>query len=848
MLHNGRTSSGDRARIRRAMHSSRRQTTEVGYVPILPSPPSNQSALGNDPLRSQSQPPSGDAASVQSELSRQRSGESLLLHTESSNFMNTRGSLHGVSTTSFGASPRNLSGTSSSSSSGAATGHLRVRYRSASSIPPSSSPGGQRRSADLGMGSTTIGVGVGGTTESLVGSEDLSTVAGSSTEFYAIAPRGNVSSGRLSVRSPRHPSGEDSPSPQPPPASTPAPSESPVVFRLREESVTLANHLTAPASTAAVNQDPESDHDLYPGESSRLPFRSEDQMQRVFHNLNEMRRQRLLCDVVLKAGELEVPAHKNILAASSPYFHAMFTGDMAESRASVVTIGDIDGAALALLVDFIYTAEVLITEETVQCLLPAANLLQLTSVREACCEFLQCQLHPTNCLGIQRFADMHDCSELLQVSRRFTEQHCGEVLEHGEEFLSLTKEQLISLISNDHIRVSEEQVFEAALRWMRHDIATRGTPEVAAEVCGHVRFGLLPRDYLVKLSQSEDFLRSNPWCKDFLLEAMGFLLLPWEQRRRNITSERTRPRSIGVPKTLIVLGGQAPKAIRSVECYDFNNDTWTTASKSGGGAISDLPARRCRCGVAVVGGLIYVIGGFNGALRVRSVDIYDPVRRSWRTGPSLERRRSTLGVAVLDGVIYAIGGFDGTHGFASVEALDPWSGTWKSVAPMSVSRSSVGVAVLGRHLYAVGGYDGTSRRCLSSVERYNPATNEWTPVADMNHRRSGPAVADLAARIYVVGGHDGLLVRSSAEYYDPRVGVWCSITDMHIARRNAGLVSHNGMLYVVGGDDGTANLDTVETYDPNLNTWTLLPGRLNIARCYAGIALVDCVVQTNNNT
>lgn len=69
--------------------------------------------------------------------------------------------------------------------------------------------------------------------------------------------------------------------------------------------------------------------------------------------------------------------------------------------------------------------EVLITEETVQALLPAANLLQLTAVREACCEFLQCQLHPTNCLGIQRFADLHDCSELLEASRRFAEEHCG---------------------------------------------------------------------------------------------------------------------------------------------------------------------------------------------------------------------------------------------------------------------------------------------------------------------------------------------------------------------------------------------------------------------------------------
>ena len=36
-----------------------------------------------------------------------------------------------------------------------------------------------------------------------------------------------------------------------------------------------------------------------------------------------------------------------------------------------------------------------------QSLLPAANLLQLGDVRDACCEFLQSQLHPTNCLGIR---------------------------------------------------------------------------------------------------------------------------------------------------------------------------------------------------------------------------------------------------------------------------------------------------------------------------------------------------------------------------------------------------------------------------------------------------------------
>ncbi len=60
--------------------------------------------------------------------------------------------------------------------------------------------------------------------------------------------------------------------------------------------------------------------------------------------------------MVLKAGDCEVPAHKNILAASSPYFFAMFAGDMAESRASHVTIGNIEGTALSLLVEYIYTS------------------------------------------------------------------------------------------------------------------------------------------------------------------------------------------------------------------------------------------------------------------------------------------------------------------------------------------------------------------------------------------------------------------------------------------------------------------------------------------------------------
>ena len=45
-----------------------------------------------------------------------------------------------------------------------------------------------------------------------------------------------------------------------------------------------------------------------------------------------------------------------------------------------------------------------------------------------------------------------------------------------------------------------------------------------------------------------------------------------------------------------------------------------------------------------------------GTLRVRSVDVYDVATDAWSAGPPLCARRSTLGVAVIGHVIYAVGG------------------------------------------------------------------------------------------------------------------------------------------------------------------------------------------------
>lgn len=61
-------------------------------------------------------------------------------------------------------------------------------------------------------------------------------------------------------------------------------------------------------------------------------------------------------------------------------------------------------------------------------------------------------------------------------------------------------------------------------------------------------------------------------------------------------------------------------------------------------------------------GMVYAVGGFNGSLRVRTVDAYDPMKDEWCCVSSMQDRRSTLGAAVLNGLLYAVGGFDGSTG------------------------------------------------------------------------------------------------------------------------------------------------------------------------------------------
>jgi len=113
-------------------------------------------------------------------------------------------------------------------------------------------------------------------------------------------------------------------------------------------------------------------------------------------------------------------------------------------------------------------------------------------------------------------------------------------------------------------------------------------------------------------------------------------------------------------------------ALRSVEIYDPETDTWSEGAP--------MPAGRHAMGAALgADGRIYVVGGavsYSNPYPQEEVFVYDPATDTWSEGPELRHARFHHGVAATrDGKIYAVGGIGrkgliGTAPTATVEVLD----------------------------------------------------------------------------------------------------------------------------------------------------------------------------------
>lgn len=552
----------------------------------------------------------------------------------------------------------------------------------------------------------------------------------------------------------------------------------------------------------------------------------------VLKRMQEYLQNEKLCDVILIAGidGKRIPAHRLVLSASSAYFSAMFTGQLRESQQEEITLQEVSGEALQLLIQYCYTGSIELREDTVETLLATACLLQLSTIVNACCTFLARQLHPSNCLGFSLFAEQQGCTALLKIASAYTCQHFMQVWKN-QEFFQLDSFQLSNLLMSDDLNVpNEQEVFHALMAWIQFDPDNR--KKFIPDLLALVRLPLLQPSFIV--DHVEALCGANE-CQQLVMEAFKWHLIPG--RRSQISTQRTRPRKSTIGKLLAVGGMDGHKGAISIESYEPRLDKWTL--------LKNMPARRLQFGVAVMDDKLIIVGGRDGLKTLNTVECFDLTAMTWGSiVPPMGTPRHGLGVAFLEGPLYAVGGHDGWSYLATVERWDPASRTWNYVAPMASMRSTAGVAVLGSRLYVIGGRDGSV--CHRTVECYDPHTNRWTLRAPMNKRRGGVGVGVLNGFLYALGGHDcpasnpAVYRTETVERYDPTTDTWTLIASLSVGRDAIGVSVIGDWLIAVGGYDGNQYLKTVEQYDTESNEWQQI-APVNYSRAGA------CVVAIPNN-
>ena len=291
----------------------------------------------------------------------------------------------------------------------------------------------------------------------------------------------------------------------------------------------------------------------------------------MLNNLNEMRLKNEFCDARLVTDSTSFEVHKIVLAACSPYFKALFkyessVGNASTARSDAEHVGassditipgspptfdikDVSPTVMEQILTFIYTGGVTLTTENVEEIMIAANMLQLLELKHICGMFLTEQLDTDNCFGLRAFADVYSCGNLkkeadILISKRF--YHVSQT----DEFLTQDFDTIKSLLERSDLKVkSEQQIFEAFIKWVKHDVSSRLS--CAHELMNVIRIKLLSPDYIKKKMSEENFLWKDKELSLILLSYVAGMHAP---EGANLLNESQEVRSL--PETIYAIGGR----------------------------------------------------------------------------------------------------------------------------------------------------------------------------------------------------------------------------------------------------------------------------------------------------
>jgi N-acetylneuraminic acid mutarotase len=287
---------------------------------------------------------------------------------------------------------------------------------------------------------------------------------------------------------------------------------------------------------------------------------------------------------------------------------------------------------------------------------------------------------------------------------------------------------------------------------------------------------------------------------------------------------------LATPRNLLVV------LVLTIPSIGRSDETaWTTLKWM---KATPSPFARVESPAAVVGGKIYLFGGFTDDLDASNhLDVYDPATNSWARKKDMPTRLTHLNTAVDGNNVWLAGGFKGRHpGPVTNEVwkYDAAADTWAAGLPLPERRAGGGLAILNRRLHYFGGYKAD--RDTNAGDHWSAPPDGkggWRREADLPDPRGHVCAAVLGGKIYALGGdhgHDRTQIDvASCHRFDSATGKWEEVAALPDGRSHfeSSTIVYKGRILVAGGRCNSSKpprnvVGDLLEFDPMANKWRVV--------------------------